>query len=94
MTSRLKSESMVIQAPMSFTGATKRLWRITYRENPWLRWLLAVPAAVLLVAVAWMVVLAWYVLFGFLVAPYRLLRRGSRKRKLTEQRHREMLAQR
>jgi hypothetical protein len=37
-------------------------------------------------------VACWYVIFGLLVVPYRLLRRGSRKRKKTAMQHREGLA--
>ena len=44
---------------------------------------------------AWMFVACWYfviyVLFGLWFIPYRLLRRGSRKRKQEKLRHREVL---
>ena len=48
--------------------------------------------SIVLVLVAWVAVTAWYVVFGILLWPYRLLRRGSRKRKRDELRHREALA--
>ena len=88
--SKLKSEQMVVQSPMSYTGSAKRIWRMT-DINPLVRWLFAIPAAVGFSAVAWTLVTGWYLLFGLFLAPYRLLRRGSRKRKRDEQRHREML---
>jgi hypothetical protein len=87
----LESERVIVQAPMSFTGSARRIWRLTPNENPW--WHSALVAlAVLLVALAWVVVLAWYVLFGLLLVPYRLIRRGSRKSKRDEARHRELLS--
>lgn len=87
----LKSEQMVIQAPMSYTGSRKRIWRWTSTPNVWLRWLLAIPAATVTIVLVWAIVTVWYILFGLLMFPYRLVRRGSRKRKLEEQRHREAL---
>lgn len=39
-----------------------------------------------------MLVLYWYLLFGLLLVPYRIIRRGQRKRRREELRHREMLA--
>jgi hypothetical protein len=37
--------------------------------------------AVLLVLAAWAFVTFWYLTWGLLLIPYRLLRRGARKRK-------------
>ena len=89
---RLESERLSKAAPMSFTGSAERIWRpIVWDRSPAVKWLLAVPAALLLVTLAWLVVAGWYVLFGLLLVPFRLVRRGSRKRKRDEQRHREML---
>ena len=47
--------------------------------------------AVLLTVVAWAFITAWYLVWGFLLVPYRLLRRGARKRKVEALRHRELL---
>lgn len=91
MTQRLESERVVIQAPMSYTGSARRVWRWTWTENAAVKWMLAVPAAVVAIAVMWVAVTGWYVVFGLLLFPYRLLRRGSRKRKRDEARHREAL---
>lgn len=82
----MKSEQIVIEAPMSFIGSTKRLWRLS--ENVVIRLLVLLP----LIFMVWMVVACWYALFGLLLVPYRLIRRGQRKRKLDEARHRELLA--
>lgn len=57
--------------------------------------LLLVPLAIILIMLTWMFVVCWYfviyVLFGLWFIPYRLLRRGSRKRKQEKLRHREVL---
>ncbi len=81
----LASERVVVQAPMSYAGSAKRIWRMT-RLTMWLS-----IVAVVAIAVAWIVVTVWYVVFGILLVPYRLIRRGGRKQKRDELRHREMM---
>jgi heme/copper-type cytochrome/quinol oxidase subunit 2 len=87
---KLASEQVVVAAPMSFSGSAKRIWKMTDRENQWVRYLLMVVAAILIV-MAWCVVACWYVFFGLLIVPYRLIRRGSRKEKKRALQHREQL---
>lgn len=88
----LASERVVVAAPMSFAGSAARIWKLTrLTEHPAGRFALG-TLAVLLVAVAWTVILCWYVVFSLLLVPYRLLRRGSRKRKRQALQHREMMA--
>lgn len=87
---KLASEQVVVAAPMSFTGSAKRIWKITDRENQWVRYLLMLVAA-LLVVMAWCVVVVWYLIFGLLLVPYRLIRRGGRKEKKRALQHREQL---
>lgn len=69
---------VIVAAPMSFAGSSQRIWRLTRHSMAWM------PLAVLLVALAWIVVAGWYVvvfgLFGLLTIPYRLIRRGQRRR--------------
>lgn len=82
---------------MSFSGSALRIWRLSeLSESPWLRWGLLVPAAVLAILCAWVVVAVWYVVwivaFGLLFVPFRLLTRSRRKRKIEAARHRELLA--
>lgn len=95
MNSKLKSENVVISAPLSLIGSAQRIWKMTRVENQWLKWLLLVPLALILIACAWVFVTFWYfimyVLFGVFFFLYRLLRRGSRKRKQEKLRHREVL---
>lgn len=81
---------MVIQSPTSFSGSGRRIWKLTDLGPSGTR-LLTVPAAVLLVLLAWVLVLCWYLIFGLFLVPWRLIRRGGRKRKRDELRHRESL---
>lgn len=85
------SERVVIAAPMSYAGSASRIWKLArLTETPW-RIPLTVTATVL-VALAWVAVTGWYVIFGLLLVPYRIVRRGSRKRKREALMHRETLA--
>lgn len=79
------SEKIVIEAPMSYAGSRKRIMGLS--DNLAIRLLLLVP----LVLIAWCFVFVWYLIFGILVFPYRLIRRGSRKQKKADAQHRELL---
>jgi hypothetical protein len=94
MSARHRSEDVIINAPMSFAGAAQRsfrLRRVTF-SPPLLANILMTTLALLLTLVWWFAVACWYVAFGLLLVPYRLLRRGARKRKAEALRHREMMA--
>jgi hypothetical protein len=82
----LASERVIINAPMSFAGAFQRTMRMTENMGP-VKWAV-VPWLLIL---WWSAVLVWYLTFGLLLVPYRLLRRGARKRKAEALRHREMM---
>jgi hypothetical protein len=87
-TLRLKSEDVIINAPMSYAGAAQRAFRLRRK--------IAVPVLGLVVALLvtllwWSFVTGWYLIFGLLLFPYRILRRGARKRKKEALQHREML---
>lgn len=94
MSQKLASEKVVISAPFSFAGSAQRIWKITDVNNLFLKFILAL-IAIGLIMFAWVFVAGWYfviyVLFGILFIPWRLLRRGSRKRKQERLRHREVL---
>ena len=94
MNNQLRSEKVVVSAPFSFAGSTQRIWKMTNVDSIILK-LFLVPLAIILIMFAWMFVACWYfviyVLFGLWFIPYRLLRRGSRKRKQEKLRHREVL---
>jgi hypothetical protein len=89
---RLDSEEVVLAAPMSFTGSAQRLWKLTRSRsaNVWAN-AATCTGVILLISVMWMAVLCWYFMFGLWLVPYRLIRRGQRKRHMQELRHREML---
>jgi hypothetical protein len=88
---RLASERVIINAPMSFAGATQRAWRIGQKRGG--ARIALVPLVVIpLLIVWWLAIALWYLTFGIFLIPYRLLRRGARKRKAEAMRHRETLA--
>lgn len=86
-----KSEDVVLSAPLSFIGSAQRIIKITHVDNAFLKWLLLMPVAVLIIIYAWIFIFFWYLLFGLWLVPYRLLRRSQRKSKRNKLRHREVL---
>lgn len=89
------SKRAVIAAPMSFAGSAERAWMLTGRPHG-TGWNMvgrsaAYVGVVLLIAVWWAVIACWYLAFGVLLVPYRLVRRGQRKRAIASQRHAELL---
>lgn len=88
---RLASEDVIINAPMSYAGSAQRIMRIRRRAHAgWEMVAITVLAAVLML-VAWTFVTLWYLTWGLWLVPYRLLRRGARKRKADAIRHRELM---
>jgi len=92
------SEKVVLSAPMSFSGSAKRLWRIKRKADG--RALVTratlTSVAVVLIAVAWIVVTAWYAVIlvlppAWLFVGYRLVRRSMRRDRAYAARHRELL---
>lgn len=75
---------------MSFSGSQQRIWRFTTRNSA-LGMVLLSALAVVLIAVAWTMILGWYLCFGLLLVPYRVVRRGQRKSKRETLRHRELM---
>jgi hypothetical protein len=93
MADSYESERVIINAPMSFSGAAQRAWRLGEGLNQWVRWLVLRPLFTLpLIALWWSAVLVWYLIFGIFLIPYRLLRRGARKRRAERLRHREVMS--
>ncbi|OYW43886.1 hypothetical protein B7Z28_00480 [Candidatus Saccharibacteria bacterium 32-45-3] len=95
MSEKLASEKVVVSAPTSFSGSAARIWKMTDSDNAWLKWLLLVPVALILIFMAWSFVAIWYFiifgLFGIFVIPFRLLTRSGRNRKRNKLQHRELL---
>ena len=87
------SERTVIAAPMSFVGAKARTLNLLWHDRPvGLRAAVSWWAIPTLLLVWWSTIAVWYVVFGLFLSPYRLLRRGSRKRKRQDRMHAETLA--
>lgn len=82
----LPSEQVILESPMSYTGAARRAWRWRRRS------ILLLPIAIVSLLVRWAFVTVWYLVFGILVVPYRLIRRGRKQRQIADLRHREALA--
>lgn len=92
-TTQLHSEQIVVAAPFSFTGSAQRIWKLNDQlpADGW-QHILGVTGIILLAALAWVGVAVWYSMFGLLVVPYRIIRRGQRKRERQALQHRETLA--
>jgi Domain of unknown function (DUF1707) len=88
---RLASEDVIISAPMSYTGSAQRIWRLRRRARSDRDLAAITTLVIVLVLMVWILVTAWYLLWGLWLVPYRLLRRGARKRKAEMLRHRELL---
>lgn len=89
---RLPSEEVILAAPMSYTGSTQRLLKLTRSDAQGWHHALLVSGVVILLGLAWLAITCWYLTWGLFLIPYRLIRRGDRKRERDELRHREILA--
>jgi hypothetical protein len=83
----------VVAAPMSFAGSVGRIGNMARNSNSTggVRGVIVWPVAVMLIMLAWVVIAMWYLFFGLWLVPYRIVRRGSRKRKLAARRHAEVM---
>lgn len=88
---QLESERVIVAAPMSFAGSAQRIWQMTGQSAGWTKAVLG-TLAVFIILMVWMLVACWYLCFGLLLVPYRVIRRGQRKSKKQALQHREMLA--
>ncbi len=81
----------IVAAPMSLTGSAQCLWRLVPLDlHPAIR--ISLLAVVLcLIAGAWGVIVVWYLMWGVLLVPYRLIRRGQRTRKVEARRHVDLI---
>jgi hypothetical protein len=100
---RLQSEKVVVAAPFSYVGSAQHIWPYFNRRADMAKQrseeakdaILALSwstLGVLTIGLAWVGVTSWYLTFGILVVPYRMIRRGQRKRKVEALRQRELLA--
>jgi hypothetical protein len=88
---RLASEDIVVSAPMSYAGSAQRIMRLRRRANDRRELAAITTLAGTLVLIAWAVITVWYLTWGILLVPYRVTRRGARKRKVEALRHRELM---
>jgi hypothetical protein len=88
---RLASEDVIINAPMSYAGSAQRILRLRRRARDGGAKIAVTGLAIVLVLCAWVIVTAWYLVWGVWLIPYRILRRGARKRKAEALRHRELM---
>lgn len=88
---RLASEDVIINAPMSYAGSAQRIMRLRRLSHGGWTLVAITLLAILLVLIAWGAVTIWYLFWGLWLVPYRLMRRGARKRKVEALRHRELM---
>lgn len=88
---RLASEDVIVNAPMSYAGSAQRIIRLRRRAAGGWQLAAITALALVLIVLVWALVTAWYLVWGLWLVPYRLLRRGARKRKAEALRHRELL---
>jgi hypothetical protein len=88
---RQPSEDVILSAPMSYSGSAQRIIRIRRRARTDAELAGLTALSVALIAVVWVLVTVWYLMWGILLVPYRLHRRGTRRRKAEALRHRELL---
>jgi len=82
----------VIAAPMSFSGSLARTQNWFWHDKElWFKIAVGWWAVGFLLLAWWPSILFWYLSFGLLVVPYRLIRRGSRKQKIQTKQHKELL---
>ena len=81
----------VVSAPMSFAGATGRTTNLLWHGRPPAVKVVALLAVPAILIVWWSAIVLWYGAFGLVLAPYHLVRRGSRKRKREARMHQETL---
>ncbi len=89
------SESVVTSSPFTYSGSYRRIRnKVASVSNPAVKWVLAVPVAVLAVLAMWVVAaLVWVAssMLFFVSVPWKMVRRRSRGKKRDELRHRESL---
>jgi uncharacterized membrane-anchored protein len=87
----MEASRTVVAAPMSFAGSLGRTTNLLWHGRPTAVKVIAVLAVPSIVFFWWLAIVAWYAMFGLILAPYRLVRRGSRKRKREARMHDETL---
>lgn len=82
----------VIAAPMSYAGSLGRVQNGLWHDMPvWYKWAVGWWVVPIIIFMWWIFIFLWYLIFGLLLAPYRLIRRGTRKSKVQARQHQEIL---
>jgi hypothetical protein len=71
----LEADRLVVSVPMSFGRSAERIWKLISRRND----IVLATAAAVVIGLAWCVVLCWYLIWGILLVPYRLITRSRTK---------------
>lgn len=88
----MSNKKIVVAAPMSYTGSLGRTQNAFWFDKPlWFKLLIGIWAVPIIVFSWWVLIFVWYAVFGIFLVPYRLIRRGSRKRRIEQRRHQEIL---
>ena len=88
---RLASEDIIINAPLSYAGSAQRILRIRRRDTAGVAARCGDGTGRCADRLRVSFVTAWYLIWGLWLVPYRILRRGARKRKAEALRHRELM---
>jgi hypothetical protein len=85
-----------VNSPLSISGSVLRSGNIlkhaTYTPELWVDRLVVKPLVAVLLAGYIVFAVGWTLLLGLITWPLRLLRRGSRARKVERRQHAELLA--
>jgi len=88
----MSDKRQVVSAPMSLNGSYLRTVNLLWFDKPvWFQLAIGWWLAVFILCFWWGAIVIWYLLFGILLVPYRLIRRGGRNRKIAERRHQELV---
>lgn len=73
--SELEGDRIVASVPLSLGRSAERIWKLVSPGND----IVLAIAAVALIGPAWCVVVCWYLIWGILLVPYRLITRPRTK---------------
>lgn len=74
-------EKPIVSSPLSFSGSARRLWRPVTRASSPAGKIGLGTLVVLALLFVWTFIACWYLFWGLLVVPWRLIRRGQRRDK-------------
>ena len=88
----MSKKKPVVSAPMSLNGSYLRTANALWHGQPsWFQLAFGWWMILLVLSFWWTAIITWYFVFGLLLVPYRLVRRGGRKRTIEQKRHEDLL---